>query len=148
MGPVWNTVESWRPCQFGHSALSPERNCEMRPARICQVSKYGRPGEPRATTASVIQGPKLGAWNLRNLVEWFGDGIKQCRCIATHFDKLAANSVALVQLASIRLWHRVNDTTPASKAASVAKAASHWFWAASHKPCQGDYVLDTYRDRR
>jgi hypothetical protein len=26
----------------------------------------------------------------------------------------------------------------------LAKGSSHRFWAASHKPCHGDYVLDTY----
>ena len=38
--------------------------------------------------------------------------IKQCRRIATGYDKLAANYLAFVQLASIRLWLRVNESTP------------------------------------
>jgi transposase len=40
----------------------------------------------------------------RNLVEWFLNKIKQCRRVATRYDKLAANYVAFIQLASICLW--------------------------------------------
>ena len=40
----------------------------------------------------------------RNRVERFFNRIKQCRRIATRCDKLAANYLAFVQLASIRLW--------------------------------------------
>jgi transposase len=47
----------------------------------------------------------------RNLVERFFNRIKQCRRIATRYDKLAANYLAFVQLASIRLWLRVNEST-------------------------------------
>jgi hypothetical protein len=38
--------------------------------------------------------------------------IKQCRRVATRYDKLAANYLAFIQLASIRLGLRVNDSTP------------------------------------
>jgi len=38
--------------------------------------------------------------------------IKQCRRLATRYDKLAANYLAFIQLASIRLWLRVYETTP------------------------------------
>jgi transposase len=48
----------------------------------------------------------------RNLVERFFNKIKQCRRVATRYDKLAANYLAFVQLASIRLWLRVNEPTP------------------------------------
>jgi transposase len=33
------------------------------------------------------------------------------RRVATRYDKLAANYLAFVQLASIRLWLRVNEST-------------------------------------
>jgi transposase len=46
-----------------------------------------------------------------NLVERFFNKIKHCRRVATRYDKLAANYLALVQLASIRLWLRVNEST-------------------------------------
>jgi transposase len=47
----------------------------------------------------------------RNLVERFFNKIKHCRRVATRYDKLAANFLAFVQLASIRLWLRVNEST-------------------------------------
>jgi transposase len=48
----------------------------------------------------------------RNRIERFFNRIKQCRRVATRYDKLAANYLAFVQLASIRLWLRVNESTP------------------------------------
>jgi hypothetical protein len=38
--------------------------------------------------------------------------IKQCRRIAARYDKLAANCLAFIQVASIGFWLRVNDSTP------------------------------------
>jgi hypothetical protein len=38
--------------------------------------------------------------------------IKQCRRIATRYDKLAANYLAFIKLASIRLWLRTYESTP------------------------------------
>ena len=51
-------------------------------------------------------------YRARNLVERFFNKIKHCRRVATRYDKLAANYLAFVQLASIRLWLRVNESTP------------------------------------
>jgi len=39
-----------------------------------------------------------------NQVERFFNRIKQCRRVATRYDRLAGNNLAFVQLASIRLW--------------------------------------------
>ena len=64
----------------------------------CRVDKIVRFAQPRSTT--------------RNLVERFFNKIKQCRRVATRYDKLAANYLAFIQLASIRLWLRVNESTP------------------------------------
>src|SRR6185503_3250522 len=50
-------------------------------------------------------------YRARNLVERFFNRIKHCRRIATRYDKLAANYLAFVQLASIRLWLRVYEFT-------------------------------------
>ena len=36
---------------------------------------------------------------------------KQRRRVATRYDKLAADYLAFVQLASIRLWRRINEST-------------------------------------
>jgi transposase len=43
-------------------------------------------------------------YRARNRIERFFNLIKQCRRVATRYDKLAANYFAFVQLASIRLW--------------------------------------------
>ena len=48
----------------------------------------------------------------RNLVERFFNKIKQCRRIATRYDKLAANYLAFIKLASIRIWLRAYKSTP------------------------------------
>jgi transposase len=50
-------------------------------------------------------------YRARNLVERYFSKIKHCRRVATRCDKLAANYLAFVQLASIRLWLRVNEST-------------------------------------
>jgi transposase len=50
-------------------------------------------------------------YRARNRVERFFNKIKQCRRVATRYDKLAANYLAFVQLASIRLWLRANEST-------------------------------------
>ncbi len=48
----------------------------------------------------------------RNLVERFSNRNKQCRRIATRYDKLAANYLAFVKLASISLWLRAYESRP------------------------------------
>jgi len=50
-------------------------------------------------------------YRARNLVERFFNKIKQCRRVATRYDKLAANDLAFVKLASIRLWRRAYEST-------------------------------------
>lgn len=47
----------------------------------------------------------------RNLIERFFSKLKHFRRIATRYDKLAANFLAMVQLASIRLWLRAYEST-------------------------------------
>jgi transposase len=47
----------------------------------------------------------------RNLVERFFNKIKHCRRVATRYDKLAANYLAFVKLACIRIWLRVYEST-------------------------------------
>ena len=61
-------------------------------------------------------------YRARNLVERFFNKIKQCRRVATRYDKLAANYRVFIQLASIRLWLRVNESTPWSPHAAAADA--------------------------
>jgi transposase len=49
-------------------------------------------------------------YRARNQVERFFNRIKQCRRIATRYDRLAANYLAFVRLASIRLWLRFYES--------------------------------------
>jgi transposase len=51
-------------------------------------------------------------YRARNLVERFFNKIKQCLRVATRYDKLAANYLAFVKLASIRIWLRANESAP------------------------------------
>ena len=48
----------------------------------------------------------------RNHVERFFNRIKQCRRIATRYEKLAVNFLAMIKLAAIRLWLGVYESTP------------------------------------
>jgi len=50
-------------------------------------------------------------YRARDRVERFFNRIKQCRRVATRYDKLAANYLAFVQLASIRLSLGANEST-------------------------------------
>jgi transposase len=49
-------------------------------------------------------------YRARNRVERFFNRIKHCRRVATRYDRLAANYLAFVQLASIRLWLGLNES--------------------------------------
>jgi transposase len=76
-------------------------------------------------------------YRARNLVERFFNKIKQCRRVATRYDKLAANYLAFIQIASIRLWLRANECTPINPVARRfpsnigAPATSHLFRTAA-----------------
>ena len=79
------------------------------------VPGHSRPGRassgPRHVgyrTEPICFSPHL--YRARNLVERFFNKIKQCRRVATRYDKLAANYLAFIQLASIRLWLRVTES--------------------------------------
>ncbi len=50
-------------------------------------------------------------YKARNLVERFFNKIKHFRRIATRYDKLAANYMAMIKLASIRIWLRAYEST-------------------------------------
>jgi transposase len=66
---------------------------------------------PRRTRKDPICFSPFLYW-ARNRIERFFNRIKQCRRIATRYDKLAENFLAFVKLAAIRLWVRVNVSTP------------------------------------
>ena len=47
----------------------------------------------------------------RDLIERFFSKLKHFRRVATRYDKLAANFLAMIQLASMRLWLRAYEST-------------------------------------
>jgi transposase len=51
-------------------------------------------------------------YRARSLIGRFFNKIKQCRRVATRYDKLAASYLAFVKFASIRIWLRTNGSTP------------------------------------
>jgi transposase len=63
----------------------------------------------KETQRQCASAPRL--YRARNLVERFFNKIKHCRRVAIRYEKLAANYLAFVQLASIRLRPRVNEST-------------------------------------
>src|SRR4029453_15904774 len=65
------------------------------------------------STSPINFSPDL--YRLRNLVERFFKKMKQCRRIAPRYDKLAANYLAFIKLASIRLWIWAYESTPLGK---------------------------------
>jgi len=84
-----------------------------RPSRFCLPVDVRL--APKATldvyvTSRSAFSPHL--YRARNLVERFFNKIKQCRRVATRYNKLAANYLTFIQLASIRLLLRVNESTP------------------------------------
>ena len=77
---------------------------------LSQAGRLGKYPAKKQSNEAICFSPYL--YRARNLVERFFNKIKQCRRVATRYDKLAANYLAFVQLASIRLWLRVNKSTP------------------------------------
>jgi hypothetical protein len=61
--------------------------------------------------------PRVDDRRVLNGIFWqfdrcFFNKIKRCRRVATRHDKLAANYLAFIKLASIRIWPRANESTP------------------------------------
>ena len=77
-------------------------------ALVLRARRLGEYPPKRNRTEALCFSPYL--YRARNLVERFFNKIKHCRRVATRYDKLAANYLAFVQLASIRLWLRVNES--------------------------------------
>ena len=51
-------------------------------------------------------------YRARNLIERFFNKIKRCRSVATRYDKLAANYLGFIKLASLRVWLLANQSAP------------------------------------
>lgn len=69
--------------------------------------RYGPPKSDRCSR------PCFSTWlyRTRNLIKRFFSKLKHFRRVATRYEKLTENLLAMVQLASMRLWLSVNETT-------------------------------------
>jgi transposase len=94
------------------SMLLADRGYDADRIREFAAAKGARVNIPRKSNRNnpICFGPYL--YRTRNWVERLFNKIKHCRRVATRYDKLAANYLALVELASIRLWLRANESTP------------------------------------
>jgi transposase len=61
-------------------------------------------------------------YRARNLIERFFNKIKQCRRVVTRYDKLGANYLAFIKLASIRIWLRANESMRQRLEMNIARA--------------------------
>jgi transposase len=78
------------------------RDCRQVDVRFANIPPKSNRSDP------ICFSPYL--YRARNRVERFFNRIKQCGRVATRYDRLAANYLAFVQLASIRLWLRLNES--------------------------------------
>jgi transposase len=97
---------------LGDGMLLADKACDANAVRAFARSEGGWANiPPRRTRKDLICfSPFL--YRARNRIERFFNRIKQCRRIATRYDKLAENFLAFVKLAAIRLWLAVNESTP------------------------------------
>ncbi len=106
----WRRAGVWRRIMDA-LATAHDASVQMIDTSIIRVHQKGALANipPRCNRSEPICfSPYL--YRARNLVERFFNKIKHCRRIATRYDKLAANYLAFVQLAAIRLWLRVNES--------------------------------------
>jgi transposase len=95
------------------SAVTPKAEAMMQIGSGPLVNQYGAWANippKRNRKDPICFSPYL--YRAHNLVERFFNKIKQCRRVATRYDKLAANHLAFIKLASIRIWLRANGSTP------------------------------------
>ena len=91
-----------RLCSILLSALLPQAmllaDCGYDADRIRELARpHGRTFRQKRNRKDLICfSPYL--YRARNLIERFFNKIKQCRCVATRYDKLAANYLAFVKL--------------------------------------------------
>jgi hypothetical protein len=73
------------------------------------VRRDAESGSRLRPLAATLRGVEDGC-RARNLVERFFNKIEPCRRVATRYEKLAANYLAFIKLASIRIWLRANGS--------------------------------------
>jgi len=73
----------------------------------------GQPFSEAKSQDAICFSPYL--YRARNLVERFFNRIKQCRRVATRYDKLAANYLAFIKLAAIRIGYALMSPRPGKR---------------------------------
>jgi transposase len=76
------------------------------------AARGGQAHIPTQRQVKVQRSVDRDIYRQRNLVERYFCNLKQFRRIATRFEKLARNFLAIVALASVRLWLRAIESTP------------------------------------
>ena len=67
---------------------------------------------PDRSTAATPHAFSRVLYCMRNRVERSFNKLKRFRRIATRYEKLAANYLAMIKIATIRIWLRTNESTP------------------------------------
>jgi len=67
---------------------------------------------PDRSTAKTPHAFSRDLYRPRNRVEHLFNKLKQFRPIETRYEKLAANYLAIIKIATIRIWLRANEPTP------------------------------------
>ena len=126
MPPNAEVISYGRCLRWSGRSASPSRR--VRRMTIGCVPFFSAPCSPRNVDTTLTGSGSLPAskehgrtfrrneiaylYRARNLIERFFNKIKQCRRVATRYDKLAGNYLAFVKLAFIRIWLRANESTP------------------------------------
>ena len=65
---------------------------------------------PDRSTATTPHALSRVLYRMRNRVERFFNKLKQFRRVATRYEKLASNYLAMIKIATIRIWLRTNQS--------------------------------------
>ena len=90
------------PVRKRRTGAGPRRRCVWPDARDSNPKPWGTNRSDPIFFSQYL-------YRARHRAERFFNKIKQCRRVATRYDRLAANYLAFVQLASIRLWLRLYE---------------------------------------
>ena len=66
---------------------------------------------PYRNTAKTPHAFSRVLYRLRNRVERFFNKLKQCQRIATRYEKLPGKYLAMIKIATIRIWLRADEST-------------------------------------
>jgi len=92
-------------------SLAADRAYDSDALRQMLLAQGTRPVIPNAPYRKRLHPFDPEAYKRRNLVERAFCRLKDFRRIATRYDKLAGNFLAMVKLASMRLWLRAYEST-------------------------------------